>query len=105
MTNGIHDIIEFDDVRIEPQNFKIFKAERELSLEPKTFRLLLFLIENRVRLVEKNELLDAIWKDTFVTENAMTREIAKLRKVLGDDSRAPNIFKPFTRKVIVLLRK
>lgn len=79
----------FGDVRVERQNFKVFKAGRELSLEPKTFRLLIFLIENRARMVEKKELLDTIWKDTFVTENALTREIAKLRKVLGDDSKTP----------------
>ena len=79
----------FDDVRVEPQNFKVFKNNHEIQLEPKTFRLLLFFIENRARLVEKNELLDAVWKDAFVTENAMTREIAKLRKALGDDSKTP----------------
>ena len=79
----------FDDVRVEPQNFKVFKNSHEIQLEPKTFRLLLFFIENRARLVEKNELLDAVWKDAFVTENAMTREIAKLRKALGDDSKTP----------------
>lgn len=79
----------FDDVLVEPQNFKVFKNTHEIQLEPKTFRLLLFLIKNRVRLVEKNELLDAVWKDAFVTENALTREIAKLRKVLGDDSKTP----------------
>lgn len=80
---------QFEGVRVEPHNFKVFKAGRELSLEPKTFRLLIFLIENRSRLVEKSELLDAVWKDTFVTENAMTREIAKLRKVLGDNPKTP----------------
>ncbi len=79
----------FDDVRVEPQNFKVFKNNHEIQLEPKAFKLFLFLIENRGRLVEKNELLDAVWKDTFVTENALTREIAKLRKALGDDSKTP----------------
>ncbi|HYY59494.1 MAG TPA: winged helix-turn-helix domain-containing protein [Pyrinomonadaceae bacterium] len=78
---------EFDDVRVEPRAFKIWKAGREVSLEPKAFKLLLFLMENRGRLIEKGELLDAVWKDTFVTENALTREIAKLRKMLGDDPR------------------
>ncbi len=85
MTNGNHNIFEFDDVRVEPSKFKIWKAGAELALEPKTFQVLLFLLENRGRLIENNELLDAVWKDTFVTENAMTREIAKLRKALGDD--------------------
>lgn len=89
MTNENHNIFEFGDVRVEPSNFKIWKAGAELALEPKTFQVLLFLLENRGRLIEKNELLDAAWKDTFVTENAMTREIAKLRKALGDDSKTP----------------
>ena len=75
----------FGDVKVSPANFKIWRAGEELVLEPKTLQVLLYMLENRGRLVEKTELLDAVWKDTFVTENAMTREIAKLRKVLGDD--------------------
>ncbi|MDQ3129285.1 MAG: winged helix-turn-helix domain-containing protein, partial [Acidobacteriota bacterium] len=89
MTNENHNVFEFVDVRVEPSKFKIWKAGAELALEPKTFQVLLFLLDNRGRLIEKNELLDAVWKDTFVTENAMTREIAKLRKALGDDSKTP----------------
>jgi DNA-binding winged helix-turn-helix (wHTH) protein len=75
----------FDDVRVEPRAFKVWKGGSEVPLEPKAFSVLLFLIENRGRLVEKTELLDGVWKGTFVTENAMTREIARLRKALGDD--------------------
>jgi DNA-binding winged helix-turn-helix (wHTH) protein/tetratricopeptide (TPR) repeat protein len=79
----------FDDVRVEPETFRAFKAGQVISLEPKTLRLLLFLIENRGRLIEKDEILDAIWNGTHVTENALTREIGKLRKTLGDDPKAP----------------
>src|SRR3989440_8157235 len=79
----------FDDVRVEPATFRAFKAGQVISLEPKTLRLLLFLIENRDRLIEKDEILDAIWSGTHVTENALTREIGKLRKILGDDPKAP----------------
>src|SRR5437868_13605595 len=79
----------FDDVRVEPATFRAFKAGQVISLEPKTLRLLLFLIENRGRLIEKEEILDAIWPETHVTENALTREIGKLRKILGDDPKAP----------------
>jgi DNA-binding winged helix-turn-helix (wHTH) protein len=79
----------FDDIRVEPTTFRAFKAEQVISLEPKTLRLLLFLIENRGRLIEKDEILDAIWSGTHVTENALTREIGKLRKSLGDDPKAP----------------
>src|SRR5215510_4785909 len=75
----------FDDIQVAPGTFGVVKAGSDIQIEPKTFSVLLFLIENRGRLIEKDELLDAVWKDTHVTENALTREIARLRKVLGDD--------------------
>ena len=75
----------FDDLRVEPAMFRAFKAGKAIQLEPKTLRLLLFLIENRGRLVEKVEILQAVWNGTHVTENALASEIAKLRKALGDD--------------------
>ena len=79
----------FDDIRVEPATFRAFKAGQQIQLEPKALRLLLFLIENRGRAVEKEEILNTIWSGTYVTENALTREIAKLRKLLGDDPKAP----------------
>src|SRR5215470_13432844 len=80
-------IYQFDDVRVDLNSFKVFKAGSVVHLEPKAFEVLLFLIENRGRLIGKQDLLDAVWKEAFVTENAMTRVIAQLRKALGDDSR------------------
>src|SRR5262245_26396965 len=77
----------FDDVQIDPQAFKVWKAGSEVQLEPKAFSLLLLLIERRGELVTKDEILDAVWKETNVTENALTRKIAMLRRTLGDDSR------------------
>src|SRR5215510_5840015 len=79
----------FDDVRVEPATFRAFKAGNPIQLEPKAFRLLLFLIENRVRLVEKGEILESVWNGTHVTENALVRAIAKLRQTLGDDPKTP----------------
>jgi len=84
MTNSY----QFDDVRVEPHTFKVLKAGTPVLLEPKEFLLLVFLIENRDRLVEKREILDTIWKDVAVTENALTREVGKLRKSLGDDAKS-----------------
>lgn len=80
-------IYQFDDVKVDPENFRVWKSEMVVPVEPKAFQVLLFLIENRGRLIEKRELLDAIWKETFVTENALTREIAQLRKALGENAR------------------
>ena len=90
MKNQDFSSIQFGDIRVETRNFKVFKANAAVPLEPKTFLLLIYLIENRDRLVEKRELLDAVWKDTAVTENSLTREIGKLRRALGDDPKTPN---------------
>src|SRR5262245_22720004 len=88
MTAQNSSVFLFDDVRVEPSNFRVFKGGKAVQLEPKALSLLLFLIENPNRLIEKDEILDAIWSGTFVTENALAREIAKLRKTLGDDPKA-----------------
>ncbi len=76
---------QFDDVLVEPQTFKVWKAGQPLPLEPKAFEVLVFLLRHRERMVEKNELLEAVWGETFVTPNALTRVVAHLRKLLGDD--------------------
>ncbi len=74
-------------------NFELISSSRELlhdglrvDIEPKSFDLLLFLVENRERAVTKNELLDAIWPSQVVTETALTRCIMKTRRAVGDES-------------------
>lgn len=78
---------QFDNVQVDLQSFKVWREGSPLPLEPKAFDALVFLIRHRDRVVEKNELLDAVWKDTFVTPNALTRVIAHLRHTLGDDAK------------------
>ncbi|MEM8684249.1 MAG: winged helix-turn-helix domain-containing protein, partial [Pseudomonadota bacterium] len=81
-------------------NFELISSSRELlqdgsrvDIEPKSFDLLLFLVENRERAVTKNELLDAIWPSQVVTETALTRCIMKTRRVLGDESGSQSLIR------------
>ncbi len=60
-----------------------------LPVEPKAFRVLLILLRNPQKLITKEELLNAVWGDAAVTENSLTRSIALLRRLLGDDIRNP----------------
>ena len=59
------------------------------QVEPKAFRVLLMLLRNPNKLIAKEELLTGVWGDTAVTENSLTRNIALLRRLLGDDPREP----------------
>ncbi len=80
-------IYEFDDIRVDPAAYRVTKAGLPVPLEPKAFEVLLFLLQNPGRLVEKKELLERVWPDIVVTEGAMTRVIADLRRSLGDAAR------------------
>jgi TolB-like protein/DNA-binding winged helix-turn-helix (wHTH) protein/Tfp pilus assembly protein PilF len=79
----------FDDVQIDVQGFRLLKGEKVLTIEPKALNLLIFLVENRGRLLDRRGLIDAVWKDAFVTDHVLNRAIGQLRKVLEDDPKAP----------------
>ena len=80
------EVVQFGDVTVDFRRMSITRGSHPVSIEPKTFDVLRYLIEHRDRLVTKEELLDAAWKDTFVTPNVLTRAIAQLRKAIGDDA-------------------
>ncbi len=89
-------IFRFGDVEVREREFSIVKAGEVLAVEPKAFRVLLFLLRNPQKLIPKEELLNAVWGDAAVTENSLTRSIALLRKLLGDESRNPRYIETVT---------
>ncbi len=91
-------VYQFEDVTVDAPRFQVLKAGVPLDLEPKALEVLLFLIERRERLVLKEELLDGVWRDTFVTPNALTRVIAQLRKALRDDAQEARVIETVPRK-------
>jgi TolB-like protein/DNA-binding winged helix-turn-helix (wHTH) protein/Tfp pilus assembly protein PilF len=82
-------IFRFDRFQADDTAFRLTADGVPVSLEPKALRLLLYLIQNRGRLVRKQELLDAVWAEAAVSESALTRSVGLLRKALDDDSREP----------------
>ena len=80
----------FDDVEIDIQGFRLSKGGKTLIIEPKALNLLIFLVENRGRLLERKGIIDAVWKEAFVTDHVLNRAIAQLRKILEDDPKEPH---------------
>jgi Transcriptional regulatory protein, C terminal len=56
----------------------------EVSLRPKTFDVLRFLVENAGRLVSRDEVLDAVWRNVTVTEESLTHCVSEIRQALAD---------------------
>src|SRR5215831_6227213 len=82
-------VFRFDDVEVREREFSLLKGGKEVTVEPKAFRTLLLLLRNPQKLITKDELLNAVWGDTAVTEGSVTRCIWLLRRLLGDDINEP----------------
>lgn len=82
-------VFRFEEYEVSERDLSVARAGKTLALEPKALRVLLYLVRNPGRLVTKDELLSAVWADTAVTENSLSRVVALLWKVLDDDIREP----------------
>jgi DNA-binding winged helix-turn-helix (wHTH) protein/TolB-like protein/Tfp pilus assembly protein PilF len=81
----IESVYEFGQFRLSPSEHLLLRDERPVALPPKVFDTLVVLVENAGRLIEKDELLEKIWADTFVEEATLARNVSLLRKVLQTD--------------------
>ncbi len=80
----------FGEFELDLGAWRLSRAGTPVALEPKAIDVLALLVARAGEVVGKDEILDAVWKDTAVTENAMVRVIANLRVALGDDARQPH---------------
>ena len=85
-------------VRIEAENEWAWCGARRLPLTPRAFAVLRHLVEHRGRLITKEELLTAVWRDAIVSDAALASGIRDLRKALGDSSHAPRYIQTVHRR-------
>jgi len=64
---------------------RLWRGDEAVQLVPKQFDLLLFFVANAGRVTKKNEILDAVWPDTFVEETTLARNVSWLRKLIEVD--------------------
>jgi DNA-binding winged helix-turn-helix (wHTH) protein/Tol biopolymer transport system component len=81
--------VRFADIEIDVQNLRVTAGGEIRPMEPKCFRLLLFLLENPGRVLPKEEIMGAVWPDAFVSDNSLAQAVTQVRKALGDDPKAP----------------
>lgn len=77
-------IYEFGPFSLIPSERQLLRDEAAISLKPKVFDLLVVLVENSGRLVEKQELMKRIWPDSFVEEANLSVTVSALRRALGE---------------------
>ncbi len=77
-------IFEFGPFRLDPAERLLLREKVPVQLPPKAFDALVVMVESRGRLLGKDELLRAVWPDTFVEESNLALYISILRKALRD---------------------
>ena len=87
------DVIRFADCELNLDRIVLRRGGEEIRIEPQVFEVLVYLVEHRGAVVRKEELLDAIWGDRFVSESALTTRIKAARQAVGDDGRQQSIIR------------
>jgi TolB-like protein/DNA-binding winged helix-turn-helix (wHTH) protein len=84
-------IFRFGEYEIDSGSCELRKAGQRVSIEPKVFDLLLYLVRERARLVRKSEILAAVWPDVSVSESTLTRAVSLARSAVGDSAQASGV--------------
>ena len=92
---GLPESIVSGDIILYPDEGRVSKKDLDLSLTAKEYSLLNFFMENPMRILSRNQLLEAIWdiNGNFVDENTLSVSIRRLREKIEDDPSSPTILK------------
>ncbi|HEX2491944.1 MAG TPA: winged helix-turn-helix domain-containing protein, partial [Blastocatellia bacterium] len=96
MEPGSH--ILFAPFRLDLRNQCLWRDDRVITLTPKAYAVLMCLVNHHSQLVTKEELLNTVWPETYVTDAALKVCIGELRKALGDDARQPRFIETSHRR-------
>ncbi|HZI57039.1 MAG TPA: winged helix-turn-helix domain-containing protein, partial [Verrucomicrobiae bacterium] len=76
-------LYEFGKFRCDPREYLLLCEGKPVPLSPKSFEILVALIQSNGRLLTKDELMKQVWPDSFVEEANLTVNISALRRTLG----------------------
>src|SRR6267142_5715268 len=88
----------FSNQILDTDTRELSRSDMPISLEPQVFDLVVHLMENRDRVVSKDELIDKIWNGRHVAESTLTSRINAARKAVGDSGSAQALIRTIARK-------
>lgn len=88
----------FGEFRLDAANQCLWRGDQRLSLAPRPFAVLRYLVEHPQRLVTHDELLDALWPETYVLPQVLRTYVLELRKLLEDDPACPRFIETVPKR-------
>ncbi len=86
MQKPVHQLYFFDEFTLDVTRGSLRRGATEIKLRPKSFEVLKYLAENGGRLVTKDELIEAVWAETAVTDDSLVQCLKDIRRALGDQA-------------------
>ena len=91
-------IYRFGDFALDTDSLELTQAGKAVEVEPQVFSLLACLIENRERVVSKDELIERVWDGRIVSDGTLNTRINSVRRAVGDDGKRQAVIKTFPRR-------
>jgi DNA-binding winged helix-turn-helix (wHTH) protein len=88
----------FEDYALDIERRELRRGAQRIAVEPQVFDLLVYMVQNRERVVTKDDLLDAVWSGRFVSESNLTTRINAARKAVGDSGQEQRLIRTIARK-------
>ncbi|MBU2970811.1 winged helix-turn-helix domain-containing protein [Pseudoalteromonas sp. C2R02] len=82
-------MIQFGGFILDRKQTRLLYQDKELAIDPKLFELLMIFVSQPNTIISRDYILEHLWSGSIVTDNAINKLIANLRKVLGDDPKQP----------------
>jgi DNA-binding winged helix-turn-helix (wHTH) protein len=82
-------LLRFGAFTVDLNRHGLFMGSTRIHLTSKPFETLVVLMEHRGTTVQKQQLMDAVWKDSFVTEDSLVKAIREIRRALDDEKGNP----------------
>jgi DNA-binding winged helix-turn-helix (wHTH) protein len=91
-------IFRFKDFEIDVARQELRRTGTIVHIEPQVFDLLVHLIQNRDRIVSRDELIDAVWQGRIVSDATLSSRISSARRALGDSGNDQNLIRTLHRR-------
>ena len=88
----------FGDYVLDPDRRELTRGAKAIAVGPQVFDLLLYLVQNRERVVSKDQLLDVVWQGRIVSESTLTSHINAARRAIGDSGQEQRLIRTVARK-------
>ena len=88
----------FEPFQLDTVNHCLWRAGERMPLTPKAFDVLRYVVEHADRVVTQDELLEAIWPDTYVNPEGIRKYVQEIRRVLGDQRDAPSFIETLPKR-------